>query len=54
MPNFISIGVKWTKHKGTPDFPLDGKYLNEIHHRYIKTGVYDAINEALLGKYLST
>ena len=35
------------------NYPINGKYLNAIHHKYLKCGVYDEINRQLLNKYLS-
>lgn len=52
--DFVITGVYWKHYRGTPGYPINGKYLNQIHNRYIKEGVYKAINKALLKKYLST
>lgn len=54
LVDFVKNGVYWTHYKGPDDCPIDGKYLNEIHNKYIKEGVYDQINKAILEKYLET
>src|SRR5580698_8777207 len=51
-------GVYWSRYTSSIPSPIEGKscikgkYLNEIHHKYIKNGVYDAINKQLLSRYL--
>ena len=50
--DFLNTSVSWRKYNGFSGFPINGKYLNSIHHKYIKNGVYEAINKALLEKYL--
>ena len=52
--DFIDRGVYWTKYTGTTDYPIKGKYLNEIHNKYQKNGVYDEIERQLKNKYLKT
>ena len=50
--DFIKNSTYWSRYKGFIDYPINGKYLNEIHNRYIKKGVYEAINKQLLNIYL--
>jgi hypothetical protein len=52
--DFVKRGISWTNYEGTIDYPIKGKYLNEIHNKYINAGVYDQINKALVQKYLET
>lgn len=54
--DFIKNHVYW-KHYIGPECPLNnkrikGKYLNQIHNRYVKCGVYEQINKKLLDEYL--
>jgi len=32
--------------------PIDGKYLNQIHNKFLRNNVYDEINKQLLNRYL--
>jgi transposase len=50
--DFFNIGVSWRKYNGTKSFPIDGKYLNAIHNKFTKNGVYEQINKLILTKYL--
>lgn len=50
--DFVTKCVSWRKYKGTIDHPIDGRYLNQIHNRYVKCGVYDELNKQLLNIYL--
>ena len=50
---FLISGTKWIYYGGPINCPIKGKYLNEIHNKWCKLKVYDEINKALLGKYLS-
>ena len=50
--DFINTGTSWNKYKGTIDHPIDGKYLNQIHNKFVKANVYEEINKQLLQKYL--
>jgi hypothetical protein len=50
--DFIKNNTYWSRYKGSIDNPIDGKYLNQIHNKYVKKGVYDAINKELLNIYL--
>jgi len=50
--DFVSCGVSWNKYKGTVDHPINGKYLNQIHNKFIRNNVYDEINRQLLNTYL--
>src|ERR1700738_4796450 len=55
LVNFIESGATvWTRYNGTVEYPISGKYLNQIHNYYVNNGVYNAINTALVKKYLST
>ena len=51
--DFVESGTSWTKYKGTLEYPIGGKYLNQIHNKYVNFKVYEEINEALLRKYLT-
>ena len=51
--NFIETGVSWSNYKGTINYPINGKYLNQIHNKYLKKGIYEEINKQLLTKYLN-
>ena len=50
--DFIESGCYWSSYKGTINYPIDGKYLNQIHNKYVKKDVYEAINKQLLQTYL--
>ena len=50
--DFIDAYVSWGKYKGTNGYPIRGKYLNEIHNKYCRKGVYDKIHLELTNKYL--
>ena len=52
--DLLDTGVSFNKYKGTHEFLIRGKYLNEIHNKYIKRGVYDQIQKEILTKYLKT
>ena len=52
--DFVDTSINWTKYKGTLECPINGKYLNQIHNKYIKSGVYDEINKQLINRYLKT
>ena len=52
--DFVQICVSWRKYWETIEFPIKGKYLNEIHNKYCKAGVYDEIKRQLTNKYLET
>ena len=52
--DFVESSVHWTKYRGTVDFPIRGKYLNQIHNKYVKNNVYEEINKQLLNIYLKT
>ena len=54
MCNFVTSSVSWNKYKGCIDYPIDGKYLNQIHNKWIKLGVYDQLNKEKLNKYFET
>jgi hypothetical protein len=49
---FVDSGVYWNKFKGTNEYPIKGKYLNQIHNKYVKKGVYREIHKEILNKYL--
>jgi len=44
--------VYWNKFKGTNEYPIKGKYLNQIHNKYVKKGVYREIHKEILKKYI--
>ena|SRR5579883_1018113 len=50
--DFVETRVSWTKYRGTIDCPIDGKYLNQYHNKFVKHGVYDEINKCMVQKYL--
>lgn len=50
--DFVKKAVSWNKYEGTIDYPIDGKYLNQIHLKWISKGVYKEINKQLIVKYL--
>lgn len=52
--DFLESSVSWRKYKGTHDYPIKGKYLNQIHNKYSKHRVYDEINKEIIKKYLKT
>ena len=52
--DFVESGTSWRKYKGTHSHPIKGKYLNEIHNKYVKYHVYDEINKEIVKKYLKT
>jgi hypothetical protein len=52
LVDFVNTSVSWRKYKGCNNYPIDGKYLNSIHNKYIKNDVYEKINKAVLNKYL--
>jgi len=52
--DFIDTHVSWNKYKGPHDHPIKGKYLNQIHNKYVKKGVYCEIHRQLVNKYLQT
>ncbi len=37
--DFVDKHVSWTKYQGTPEYPIKGKYLNQIHNDYCRPGV---------------
>lgn len=52
--DLVDTGVSFNKYKGTHKYPIKGKYLNEIHNKYLKKGVYDQIHKEIITKYLKT
>src|ERR1700729_2678184 len=50
--DFLKSGFCWTRYNGTPEFPIKGKYLNQIHNKYVKNNVYEEIEKQLKNKYL--
>lgn len=52
LVDFILNHVSWRKYRGSPLYPINGIYLNEIHNKYIRNGVYKAINKQILNRYL--
>ena len=51
--DFVDTVVSWQKYRGTIDYPIQGKYLNQIHNKFCRAGVYDQILKELTEKYLS-
>lgn len=55
LKNFVESGSTiWTKYRGTIEYPIKGKYLNEIHNKYLRYDVYSEIHRQLVNKYLKT
>ena len=52
--HFLDSHVSWRQYKGFPGFPMLGKTLHAAHMRYIRDGVYEAINKTLLEEYIKT
>jgi hypothetical protein len=52
--DFLNNNVSWNKYKGTSDYPINGKYLNQIHNKFQKKGIYEQIEKELITKYLKT
>ena len=52
LMNLVLNSVSWRKYEGSPLNPIGGKYLNQIHNRYKRDGVYKAINKQILNRYL--
>src|SRR3972149_8428409 len=52
--DFIEGNVSWNKYKGTKKYPINGRYLNQIHNKYQRNGVYDEIEKQIKNKYLKT
>jgi hypothetical protein len=52
LVDFFQNNVSWSKYKGTPLYPIDGKYLNQIHNKFVRLNVYEEINKAVLTCYL--
>jgi hypothetical protein len=50
--DFLKSGFCWTRYNGTPEFPIKGKYLNQIHNKYVNNNVYEEIEKQLKNKYL--
>ena len=44
----FSSSASWNKYKGTINYPINGKYLNEIHNKFVKNGIYEEINKRML------
>ena len=52
IADFIDTQVSWRRYRGTSDYHIRGRYLNEIHNEYCRRGIYDAIFEANVDIYL--
>lgn len=52
--DFSINNVSWNRYKGSIDYPIDGKYLNQIHNKYVNKGIYKEINKQFLNFYLKT
>lgn len=52
LVDFAKKGIHWCDYMGPPEHPVKGKYLNSIHNRYIKLGVYEEIDKCFLEIYL--
>jgi len=50
--DFINTSTSWNKYRGFENFPINGKYLNQIHNKLVNNGVYEEINRQLLNIYL--
>jgi Transposase DDE domain len=42
----------WKHYEGNKEFPISGKYLNQIHNKFTRLGVYKEINKQLVNHYL--
>lgn len=59
---FLETQVNWQKYKGAKELSIKGNkeisvkgtYLNEIHNKYVKYGVYDQIHKQITILYLKT
>jgi hypothetical protein len=52
MLDFINKAVSWNKYEGTINKPINGRYLNQIHLKWVRKGVCKEFNKQLLLKYL--
>lgn len=52
--DFVMNRVSWNKYTGTIHYPINGKYLNQVHNRWIRLNIYEEINKQLLNRYLKT
>lgn len=52
LMDFVKKAVSWSKYQGTIDYPISGKYLNQIHLKWVRKGVYKAFNRQLIVEYL--
>jgi transposase len=52
LVDFYMTRVSWNKYQGTITHPINGKYLNQIHNKYVKKGVYKEIHKEFLREYL--
>jgi hypothetical protein len=50
--DFLKTGCYWSRYRGTISYPINGKYLNQIHNKWQKKGVFKEINKQCLEKYL--
>ncbi len=52
--DFVTTSVSWRAYKGTITHPINGRYLNQIHNKFVTNKVYDHINKAILKEYFKT
>lgn len=50
--DFFMNNTSWSRYRGTPKCPINGRYLNQIHNKYVSAGVYEKINNEVLKCYL--
>jgi len=39
------LRISWNKYIGFENFPIRGKYLNQIHNKLVNNDVYEEINK---------
>lgn len=54
MCDFVTVSVSWNKYRGTIEHPINGKYLNQIHNKWNRLGVYKELHRQKVNKYLET
>ena len=51
--DFLECATYWRRYKGTLEYPIDGRYLNKIHNKYVKAGVYVELERQCRNRYLA-
>lgn len=52
--DFTNNCTSCNKYQGLINFPINGRYLNQIHNKLVNNHVYEEINKQLLNKYFKT